>query len=210
MDFNEVIERIKVHQNLSAAKRMKDLGLDYKINYGVSIVTLRQISNQIPCDHDLALSLWKSDVRETKLLAAMIDIPEKVTQEQVLEWSHDFTNSEIVEQTCSNLIWKLDFWSSFVDLWLESENDYLQKAALSIILNFAQKAMMNNEELVYSYISGIAKLAESNSLLVRKAVILTLQSLIDNNAEFKNKICEEINLLQSNTAKLVKSELWWD
>jgi 3-methyladenine DNA glycosylase AlkD len=42
-------------------------------------------------------------IRETQILASMIDEPEMVTEEQIERWVCDFDNWEVRDQVCQNL-----------------------------------------------------------------------------------------------------------
>jgi 3-methyladenine DNA glycosylase AlkD len=51
--------------------------------FGVSLPELRALAKQIGPDHDLALALWDTGVREARILAALIDERDRVTEEQM-------------------------------------------------------------------------------------------------------------------------------
>ena len=76
MDLQETLRRIKTELRLSmngvASAYMRQNGVEYKLNFGVELPRLREIAAGLPMDHDLAQALWKEDIRECKLLAAML------------------------------------------------------------------------------------------------------------------------------------------
>ncbi len=84
-------------------------------------------------DHELALELFREEIRECKLLATMIDDPELITGEQLDEWANDFTNPEIVEQVCGNLFWRTGYALSRSIEWCLDDDELFQKAGLLII-----------------------------------------------------------------------------
>jgi 3-methyladenine DNA glycosylase AlkD len=57
------------------------LELRQKKVYGVKIPDLRIFAKDIGKDHQLAARLWQSDIRETRIIACMIDEPSTVTEE---------------------------------------------------------------------------------------------------------------------------------
>lgn len=59
---------------------MAKYGITPERTYGVSIPNLRKIAKEIGTDHKVAQQLWASDIRETRILASMIDDPEMVTE----------------------------------------------------------------------------------------------------------------------------------
>ncbi|MDB4584168.1 hypothetical protein N9164_13520, partial [Draconibacterium sp.] len=80
-----------------------------KLNWGVSIIDLREISKMFEPDHLLALKLWNKQWRETMILATLLDEPEEVSEEQMDFWTKSFENSEIAEQASTNLWIKSKF-----------------------------------------------------------------------------------------------------
>ena len=61
-----------------------------KNNFGIRITKLREYAKEIGKDHDLALKLWESGIHDARMLAAHIDDPKFVTEEQLEKWAYDF------------------------------------------------------------------------------------------------------------------------
>ena len=59
---------------------MAKYGITPAKTYGVTIPNSRKIAKEIGADHKLAQQLWASDIRETRILASMIEGPEMVTE----------------------------------------------------------------------------------------------------------------------------------
>jgi len=51
----------------------------------------------------LALKLWDTGVHDARILAGMIDEPEKVTAAQMNRWVRDFDNWIVCDGTCCHL-----------------------------------------------------------------------------------------------------------
>ena len=92
--FQEILSRIKLARNGDVSDAMKRNGMVYKMNWGVSLVLLRQIAKEYETNHLLALNLWNKQWRETMILATLLDEPEKVTEEQMDFWTKSFENLE--------------------------------------------------------------------------------------------------------------------
>lgn len=101
--YNEILKKIRLRKNGVVADKMKQLGLVYPVNWGVSIVDLRGIANDYEKNHLLALKLWNKQWRESKIMATLLDEPKRVTEEQMDFWTKSFDNSEIAEQAAANL-----------------------------------------------------------------------------------------------------------
>jgi hypothetical protein len=108
-DFQQILTLIKSRKNGDVSRSMKNHGIHYKLNWGVSVVELREIARSFSPSHLLALKLWNKQWRETMILATLLDEPGKVTEEQMDFWTKSFENSELAEQASSNLWWKTRF-----------------------------------------------------------------------------------------------------
>ena len=116
----ELKAKVKHLMNAEVADAMRREGIIYKVNYGVSIPELKALAKPYLGDHELALELFREEIRECKLLATMIDDPELITGEQLDEWANDFTNPEIVEKVCGNLFWKtgMPYRAALSGVWM--------------------------------------------------------------------------------------------
>jgi 3-methyladenine DNA glycosylase AlkD len=70
---------------------------------GVGLPTLRSLARRIGHDRQLALALWQTDVREARVLASLIDEPDRVTRNHMDRWAESFDSWEICDQCCQNL-----------------------------------------------------------------------------------------------------------
>ena len=101
--YQELLLQIPRMKNGTAVKLMKDRGVKYKVNWGVSIVDLRNVAQNYEKDHLLALKLWNKQWRETMILATMLENPETLGEEQMDYWAKSLETIEMVEQAVANL-----------------------------------------------------------------------------------------------------------
>ncbi|MHC2994117.1 MAG: DNA alkylation repair protein [Candidatus Atribacteria bacterium] len=109
MKYKNIIKKLKSLSNPKAIIGMARYGITPENTYGVSIPNLRKIAKEIGISHKLAQQLWASDIRETKILASMIEDLEMVTEEQTENWVNKFNYWEICDQCCMNLFEKTRF-----------------------------------------------------------------------------------------------------
>ena len=103
----EIRRTILLSMNGVVADKMKESGLSYKINYGVTIPRLKEIATAYKADHNLAHGLWILGVRETMILATMLEPVSLFTIEDARKRIAECKNIEITEQICINLLGKL-------------------------------------------------------------------------------------------------------
>ena len=91
MDINDIVKEIKQSFRLmmdgSIAQSMRDKGLNYHLNWGATLPRLKAKAEEIKAMfnvscfmfnvYDLAIALWKENVRECKILATMLMPPER-------------------------------------------------------------------------------------------------------------------------------------
>lgn len=101
--LQQILSSIKSRKSGEVSDLMNEKGIAYKLNWGVSIVELREIARMFEPDHLLALKLWNKQWRETMILATLLDEPGLVSEEQMDFWTKSFENPEIAEQASTNL-----------------------------------------------------------------------------------------------------------
>jgi 3-methyladenine DNA glycosylase AlkD len=74
---------------------MARYGINVADAFGVSIPDLRKIAGRLGTDHELAQSLWGTRNHEARILAAMIDDPAQVSDEQMEAWASAKPNCSI-------------------------------------------------------------------------------------------------------------------
>jgi 3-methyladenine DNA glycosylase AlkD len=68
---------------------------------GISIPVLKQMARSAGRNHTLAHELWASGIYEARLIAAMIDDPAMVTEDQMESWVGDFS---LLHSNCLNAV----------------------------------------------------------------------------------------------------------
>jgi hypothetical protein len=101
--FQEILGKIRLRKNGETVAQMKKMGVKYKINWGASIIHLRELAKGYEKNHLLALKLWNKGWRETMILAGMLEVPDAMTEEQMDYWVKSAETVELIEQLVANL-----------------------------------------------------------------------------------------------------------
>lgn len=104
-----LMRRLKIEMNGAVTDAMREYGggrQGYGLNYGVSLPTIRDVAREYVPDHELALALWRQDVREMKLAALFVDDPSQVAAAQMEAWAGEWRVTELAEQCAMQLFWK--------------------------------------------------------------------------------------------------------
>ena len=110
----------------AVAQSMREKGLDYHLNLGATMLRLREKADEIGKNYDLAIALWKENVRECKILATMIMPADVVLPEVIDIWMEQTPNSEIAEQAAFNLYQYLPYAPEKAYQWMASDKELYQ------------------------------------------------------------------------------------
>lgn len=162
--FKQIILAIPSMKNGVTADSMKKRGLVYEMNWGVSIVDLKNYASQFEKDHLLALKLWNKKWRETMILATLLDDPKEVNEEQMDYWIKTAENTELVEQAVTNLFTETPY--AFVKAleWCRGKKFQVKYAGLIMMGRLALTAKDDIDEMFELFFEVLPPLAKDNSL----------------------------------------------
>jgi hypothetical protein len=154
--LKEIKQSFRLMMNGTASRSMREKGADYKLNWGVSIPDLQKMADELGKDYDLAISLWKEDVRECKILATMVMPPEKMLPEIVDIWMEQTHSQEMAEIAAFQLYQHLDFASVLAFRWMASEKMPYQVCAYQILARLFTNGQEPNERGINEYLDQVA------------------------------------------------------
>lgn len=178
---NQIQDRVKeIKQSFrqlmdgQTAQSMRDKGVEYKLNWGASIPMLREKATEIGKDYDLAIELWKTDVRECKILATMIMPAERMLPEVVDIWMEQTVSQEIAEQAAFNLYQYLPFAPEKAYQWMASDKELYQLCGFHILTRLFMNRQEPNERGINEFLDQALAALQSPSLMVRKAAMQSI------------------------------------
>ncbi len=163
-EFRQILTQIRLAKNGETADLMKQHGLVYKMNWGASLIQLRSIASQYQPNHLLALKLWNKQWRETMILAAMLDVPDSVTEEQMDYWTKSLESAEIAE-ILSTYLWSKTKYAFIKALeWCRGKKHIVRFTGLHLMgrLAITQKSAM--DEFFEPFLDVLSPLAKDPQL----------------------------------------------
>jgi hypothetical protein len=157
------------------AQSMRDKGVVYKLNWGASIPMLYEKAQEIGKNYDLAIELWKENVRECKILATMLMPADQMLPEVVDIWMEQTTSLEIAEQAAFNLYQHLPFAADKAYQWIAGENALAQLCGFHVLTRLFMQGKEPNERGINEFIDQALVALQGADLHVRKAA---MQSII--------------------------------
>jgi 3-methyladenine DNA glycosylase AlkD len=209
VQYEEVLKKLKSLGNPEAVADMEKFGITAKESYGVSIPNLRNTAKEIGKNHPLALLLWSSGIHDARILATMIDDPKLLTEEQMENWVKDFDSWDVCDQCCNNLLRKTEFAYQKVDEWSNREEEYVKRAAFSLIAVLAVHDKKKDDDVFIKLLSTIKRESTDDRNFVKKAVNWALRQIGKRNLNLNKKAIEtakEIQTKDSQSAKWIASD----
>ena len=94
---------------------MRTKGVNYKINFGLTMPLLRRVAEQVPHTVEVARMLWQDvGVRESLMLAPMVYPAHQLTIEETQQWIAQMPNVEIADACCKFLFSQVPFASQVI------------------------------------------------------------------------------------------------
>jgi len=209
VEYDDVLAKLKSVSNPTAIEGMARFGITPESTYGVSIPNLRKLAKEIGVSHSLAQQLWASNVRETRILASMIDDPKMVTEQQMEEWVKEFDYWEICDQCCMNLFAKTEFAYQKCLEWSPSEEEFIKRAGFVLMACLAVSDKKAENEEFERFLPVIKREASDNRNFVKKAANWALRQIGKRNLSLNRKAIEtatEIQKMDSKSAKWIASD----
>ncbi len=209
MQVDEILKQLKSLSNPEAIVDMARFGISPNQTFGVSIPNLRKIARVIGKNHVLAQRLWKLDVRETRILASMIDEPKKVTEEQMDSWTQSFDYWEICDQCCMNLFEKTDFAYEKAVEWSRAEREFVKRAGFVMMARLAVSDKKAGDEAFEAFLPIIKQGAADERNMVKKAVNWALRQIGKRNLRLNRlaiETAEDIKKMDFPAARWIASD----
>ena len=154
------------------AQSMREKGLNYKVNWGASLPMLREMAEEIKEQpYDLAIALWKEDVRECKILATMLMPADEVLPEVIDIWMEQMPSQEIAEQASFNLFQHLPYAPQKAYQWMASDKELEQLCGFLVLTRLFMNGQEPNERGINEYLDQLIAALQGSQLSVRKAAM---------------------------------------
>lgn len=167
--LQQIKQSFRLMMDGAVAKSMRDKGLEYHLNWGATLPRLREMADGIGKNYELAIALWKEDIRECKILATMVMPANEVLPEVIDIWMEQTTSVELAEQASMNLYQHLPYAAEKAYLWMASDRDICQLCGFHVIARLFMNGQEPNERGINEYIDQALVALEGGSLSVKKA-----------------------------------------
>jgi len=205
----DVLDKLKKKARPDRLEGMARYGMAVEKRLGVSIPELRLLAKEIGKNHKLSVELWKTGIDEARILAAMIDDPQKLTEAQMEEWVKDINSWDVCDQVCMNLFEKSPLaWKKIHD-WSNREEEFVKRTAFSLIACLAWHDKKTADDKFIALFPVIREGATDERNFVKKAVNWAMRNMGKRNRNLNKAvvdIAKEIQKLDSKAARWIATD----
>lgn len=181
MSNEDIIKSIKrdfrLGMNGVVSTSMREKGMNYKINFGLSLPQIRTIAQKYPQNSEVAEMLWKENIRESKLLATMLYPLNDMTLDKAEEWICNIEYNEVSDIVSMYLFAKVSYAEELVLRNIKSNNENKIYFGFRLLT----RLLINKTEINSSSINEIINIAKdftsSNNISVALVANDVLQRL---------------------------------
>lgn len=187
----------QTHQNLMNIKRsfrlvmngpasqsMREKGMGYKLNWGVPFVELKKMAAEYGKDYDLAIELWKEDIRECKILATLIMPAEKMLPEITDLWMEQVTTQEMAEMLAFNLLQHVDYAPIIAYQWIADDKPLYMIAGFNLLGRLFANGQQPNERGINEFLDQASVALQGDNVGVKHAAMNAVMRFCDFGEEY--------------------------
>ncbi|MCJ9674651.1 MULTISPECIES: DNA alkylation repair protein [unclassified Neorhizobium] len=195
------LETLRSEENISGMARF---GIVTDKAIGISNPDLQKIARAIKRDHGRALDLWRTGIREARMLAIYTADPTALTPAEARGWAEDFASWEIVD-TAADLLIETPFWRQLVADFAADDREFVRRTAFAMIAGAAVHRKQEPDGTFVGYMPLIEAHSADPRNFVRKAVNWALR-----NIGKRNRTCHApaMALSEKLTASPDKTARW--
>lgn len=188
----------ETHQKLMKIKRsfrllmsgptsqsMTQKGLGYKINWGVPFIELKKMALEYGKDYELAIELWKEDIRECKILATLIMPAEKMLPEITDIWMEQVKSQEMAEMLAFNLLQHVDYAPAIAYEWIATDKMLYEIAGFQLLARLFANGQEANERGINEFLDQAAVALQGDNMGIKHAAANCVLRFADLGEEYE-------------------------
>ena len=188
----------ETHQKLMKIKRsfrllmsgptsqsMTQKGLGYKINWGVPFIELKKMALEYGKDYELAIELWKEDIRECKILATLIMPAEKMLPEITDIWMEQVKSQEMAEMLAFNLLQHVDYAPAIAYEWIATDKTLYEIAGFQLLARLFANGQEDNERGINEFLDQAAVALQGDNMGIKHAAANCVLRFADLGEEYE-------------------------
>ncbi|TBC73450.1 DNA alkylation repair protein [Rhizobium beringeri] len=174
-DAAELIAHLETLRSGENVAGMARFGIVTDRAIGISNPDIRAVARLAKKDHVRAMQLWRSHIREARLLALYTAEPKRLTTEEARNWADDFNSWEIVD--CAADLFVEARLDELISDFAADEREFIRRTAFAMIVGAAVHLKKEPDATILAWLPLIEAHAGDPRNFVRKAVNWALRSI---------------------------------
>lgn len=206
---DDVLTRLRGLADPGRLDGMARYGIATERALGVTVTELRGIARGLGRNHDLALTLWRTEIHEARILASMVDEPTRVTRAQMDAWVEAFDSWDLCDQVCGNLFDRTPHAFSQAERWSGREREFVRRAAFSTMATAAVHRKDVGDEPFQRFLPIAVRASTDERTYVKKAVNWAIRQIGKRNAHLHGlavATAEEIRRIDARAARWIATD----
>ena len=208
-DSELILRELKSRASPKNLQGMARFGINTENALGISVTELRKLAKPIGRNHSLALELWTTGIHEARILAAIIDEPEEVTEQQMDQWASEFDSWDLCDQACITLFDRTPLAVSKAVDWTHQRGEFVKRAGFALMAGLAVHDKLASDDLFIGFLENIKAESVDDRRYVKKAVNWALRQIGKRNQRLNQAAidaAEEISRIDSRSARWIASD----
>jgi 3-methyladenine DNA glycosylase AlkD len=202
--IKDIRKRCRMTMNGIVSAGMRRRGLDYKLNFGLSVPQIRNLSKRYQPEAELAEMLWREDIRELKILATLLYPVDEFSRDRAADWVSEIPNQEIREQVCANLFQDLPYAGPIALEWADSSETEIATTGYWLLVRLFLAKKIGHILLTDS-LSTVWEDIISEDIFLRNASLLALKHIGRQSEYLADFILRKLSIYRGDT-DLIKRE----
>ena len=206
--YEEALEKLRALADPESLAGMAGYGIRTGRSWGVTLPKMRSLAREIGVSHRLAERLWDAGIRETRLLATMVDDPKVLTEEQAERWVKDLDSWDVCDGCCMFLA-RAELAPRKCVEWSARDEEFVKRAGFVVVARLAVGDETAGDELFEGFLPIIKRESTDQRNYVRKGVNWALRQIGKRNPALNRKAIEtarEIQRMDSRSARWIASD----
>ncbi|WP_176082640.1 DNA alkylation repair protein [Martelella sp. HB161492] len=176
LDAGQIEDRLRAMADPAIIAGMVRVGIATDDAIGISNPDLRTLAKTVGRDHARAFTLWKSPLREAKLLALMTLETDRLTQDEAFALAGDFASWEIVDEAADRFV-AAGLFPELVARLAEDDREFVRRAGFAMIAGAAVHLKTCPDQAFIAVLPLIVAHAGDGRNFVKKAVNWALRNI---------------------------------
>jgi len=200
----EVVRTLEEVGDRSRLDGMARYGIDTSHAIGVTVTELRRVARGLGHDHDLAAALWASGVHEARILASLVDEPDRVSPAQMESWVADLDSWDVCDAVCGNLFDRTTFALDKAVEWSRREPEFEKRAGFALMAWAAIHRKDLPDAAFARLLPAIRAQANDDRNLVKKAASWALRGIGKRSSDLNARAIQTAERIQRIDARAAR------